>query len=376
MAGGGRSDQHQLKPEASSRRKPGSRAIRQSLCFAEAPAFAGVTVQAGFDKLPAMEPRRPLLLLTAFALAAPAAANDSTAEHSAGGLVLTRTADIDMVSEDLFVSAAEVRVRYVFRNRSPREIRTVVAFPMPDRDLREEREMDVAYPSGFQTRVDGRPVSMKVERKAMLAGADRTALLAALGLAPDSRSEALDRLKPADKSRLVKLGLAEPDEYDSGRGWERHLAPVWTVGESWFWEQAFPAGRDLVVEHRYVPGTGGSVDAALGFAEFRSAPEGRAMMRDYCADRAFLAGLDRLRRSSAATPEQRIGYILTTGGNWRSPIGDFRLVVDKGAAGDLVSFCGEGVRKISPTRFEVRRSNWRPDRDLRILIVRPGPAGE
>jgi hypothetical protein len=310
------------------------------------------------------------------ALAAPAAANDSTAERAAGGLVLTRSADIEMVSEDLFVSADEVRVRYVFRNRSPREIRTLVAFPMPDRDLGEDREIDVAYPAGFETRVDGRAVAMKVERKAMLGGADRTGLLQSHGLAPDSTGEALDRLPPAARTKLVGLGLAAPDEYDSGRGLERHLAPMWTVKESWYWEQAFPAGRDLVVEHSYVPGAGGSVDAALGFPEFRASPEGRAMIRDYCVEPGFLAGLDRLRRRSPATPERRIGYVLTTGGHWRSPIGDFRLVVDKGAAANLVSFCGEGVRKISPTRFEIRRKNWSPDRDLRILIVQAQPPGE
>jgi hypothetical protein len=73
-------------------------------------------------------------------------------------------------------------------------------------------------------------------------------------------------------------------------------------------------------------------------------------------------------------PEQRIAYILKTGANWRAPIGDFRLVVDKGDARNIVSFCATGTRKISPTRFEVRRSNWRPDRDLDILIVRPPPA--
>jgi hypothetical protein len=310
------------------------------------------------------------------ALATPAAANDSTAEHAAGGLVLTRTADIDMVSEDLFVSADEIRVGYVFRNRGARDIRTTVAFPMPDRDLRQEREMDVAYPSGFQTRVDRRPVAMKVERKAMLSGVDRTALLASLGLAPESGVEMLDRLKAADKARLVKLGLAETEEFDAGRGWQRQLVPVWTVKETWYWQQVFPAGRDLAVEHRYRPGTGGSVDASLGFPEFRASSEGRAMIREYCVDPAFLAGLDRLRRGSSATPEQRIGYILTTGGNWRSPIGDFRLVVDKGAPSNLVSFCAQGVRKISPTRFEVRRKSWRPDRDLRILIVQAQPPGE
>ena len=297
-------------------------------------------------------------------LAAPALANDSTAEHATGGLVLTRSADIDMVSEDLFVSAGEVRVRYVFRNHSPRDIRTIVAFPMPDRDLGEEREMDVAYPSGFETRVEGRPVAMAVERKAILDGIDRTGLLAALGLAPDPDEDALDRLAASARARLVKLGLAKPE---GGR-----LVPLWSVRERWHWEQAFPAGRDLVVEHRYEPGTGGSVDAALGFPEFRASAEGKAMIRDYCVDAAFLAGLDRLRRRSPATPEQRLGYILTTGGNWRSPIGDFRLVVDKGKPENLVSFCGQRVRKISPTQFEVRHRNWRPDRDLKVLIVTPG----
>ncbi len=333
-----------------------------------------MTVASHGDKLPLV--KILILILLALAIAAPAAANDSTAEHAAGGLVLTRSADIDMVSEDLFVSAGEVRVRYVFRNRSPKEIRTIVAFPMPDRDLAEEQEMDVAYPSGFETRVDGRPVTMKVERGAVLGSVDHSALLRSLGLGPDSDSEALGRLAAADKGRLIRLGLAALDGYRSGRDLVSRLIPIWTVKESWHWEQVFPAGRDLAVEHRYVPGTGGSVDAALAWPDFRSSPEGRATIRRYCVDSAFLAGLDRLRRRSGATPEQRIGYILATGANWRSPIGDFRLVVDKGAPANLVSFCGEGVRKISPTRFEIRRKNWSPDRDLDILIVQGRTPGD
>jgi hypothetical protein len=308
--------------------------------------------------------KRIWMTLAALALAAPAAANDSTAERTAGGLVLTRSADIDMVSEDLFVSADRVRVRYVFRNRSPRDIRTVVAFPMPDREPAEDRDMDVAYPSDFQTRVDGRPVSMEVDRRAEHAGRDHNHLLASLGVLPTWDGERLSRVPEDVRARLVTLGLAVA-EGDS-------LTPTWTVKERWYWQQVFPAGRDLVVEHSYVPGAGGSVDAALSLPEFRTSPEGRAMIREYCVDSAFLAGLDRLRRRSPATPERRVGYILTTGGNWRSPIGRFRLVVDKGAPDNLVSFCGEGVRKISPTRFETIRTNWRPDRDLKVLIVTPG----
>jgi hypothetical protein len=67
--------------------------------------------------------------------------------------------------------------------------------------------------------------------------------------------------------------------------------------------------------------------------------------------------------------ETWVDYILTTGANWAEPIGEFRLVVDKGSSNNLVSFCGEGVRKISPTRFEIRRRNYTPTSDLSVLIL-------
>jgi hypothetical protein len=67
--------------------------------------------------------------------------------------------------------------------------------------------------------------------------------------------------------------------------------------------------------------------------------------------------------------ETWVDYILTTGANWAEPIGEFRLVVDKGSSSNLVSFCGEGVRKISSTRFEIRRRNYTTTRDLSVLIL-------
>jgi len=52
------------------------------------------------------------------------------------------------------------------------------------------------------------------------------------------------------------------------------------------------------------------------------------------------------------------------------------MVIDKGSPTSIVSFCGEGVRRISPTRFEVRHRNWRPDRDLAVLIITAAPTRE
>jgi hypothetical protein len=72
--------------------------------------------------------------------------------------------------------------------------------------------------------------------------------------------------------------------------------------------------------------------------------------------------------------EERIEYVLRTGANWAGPIGSFRLVVDKGDADSLISFCGEGVKRLSPTQFEMRATDFVPRRDLSILILKRMPA--
>jgi hypothetical protein len=324
---------------------------------------------------------RRFAAMAAVMIATPALANDSTASSPAGALVLERTDAIDMASEDLFVSASQVRVRYVFRNRTPRDVETIVAFPMPDRDLSEEYGGDVGYPSGFRTTVEGRPVKAQLERKAVVNGKDHSALLARLRIpiAPESIDQAIavmDRLPPAEKQRLVKLGLAGDEEYDdTGKGMKHHLIPLWTVKDKYWWRQRFPAGRALRVDHRYTPGVGGSAESAIAFKQFRGTPDTKEMIAEYCIDREFIAAVDRLSNKNPEEgpymPEQRVDYVLTTGANWRSPIGRFRLVVDKGKPGNLVSFCETGVKKIGPTQFEVRHLNWRPTRDLHVLIIEP-----
>lgn len=319
-----------------------------------------------------------------FAMATPLHANDTTAETAAGGLVLTRNTDIDMREEDLFVSTKQIRVRYVFRNMAAQDRTVTVAFPMPTRDLSTEERVNFAYPADFVTTVSGRPVQTQIERKAMLGTVDHSALLRKLGV-PLTQSiaeegvrigQVLNALPRADQDHLVRLRLVKLiQEEDEAQGLKRVLSPAWTIHETWYWLQTFPAGRDLTVEHRYTPGAGSSLVSPLLYAG-RDSKEGRQMVRDYCLDTDFLNDVDRLWKAANAPSsttilaEERINYVLTTGANWRSPIGRFRLVVDKGTPGSLVSFCGSGIRKLSPTQFEMVRTQWRPDRDLRVLIFK------
>jgi len=325
--------------------------------------------------------------IVAAAIAAGAAlANDSTAELAAGGLVLTRDDDIEMRSEDLFISKEEVRVKYRFFNTATADKTVRVAFPMPETYFSESA---IGVPTeepenllGFRTVVDGKPVTAEVEQKALLDGRDITAELKRLGvpLQPHLRPtwEALDALPQAVKDRLVAEGLAGEQEYDDdGTGMKKHLFPLWRLATTYHWEQTFPAGRELVVEHSYRPAAGSSAGTSIGSPWASKDADYQAYLDRFCVDRSFLAGVDRrMREHKAEYPpfwETRISYILKTGGNWKKPIVRFRMIVDKGSADNLISFCATGVRKISPTQFEVVRENWRPDRDLDVLILEALP---
>jgi hypothetical protein len=205
--------------------------------------------------------------------AAPTLANDSTAELGAGGLVYVNTEEIEMRSEDLFISMDEVRVRYEFANVSDHDVSTLVAFPMPD--IKGSIDFLQAVPIedpvnflGFKTLVDGQAVEANVQQRASALGIDQTALLIELGLplAPQLKAtrEALDRLPAEEQDRLVGLGLAGIEEYDAGQGWEKHLAPLWQLSTAFYWQQSFPAGKTVTVEHSYKPSVGSTAGISSG----------------------------------------------------------------------------------------------------------------
>ncbi len=330
-----------------------------------------------------------LTAVLASSIGGAALANDSSAELRQGGLVLIHNPGVEMRSEDLFISPKAVKVRYRFFNTTARDQTVLVAFPMPDITIEGIDDL-IAIPTqdpqnimGFSTRVEGKPVAARVEQRVVLKGVDRTALLKSLGvpLAPHlaSTGKVLDRLPKADQQRLLKLGLAQPDDFDAGKGWEHHLAPSWTLKTTYYWNQVFPARRELAVAHDYTPSVGGTSGTSLEADWFRTSPDYRRVERKYCVDQAFLAAVEKVKKAVGpqhqAFFEKRIEYVLSSGANWKSPIADFRLTVDKGRPDSLVSLCMEGVRKTGPTQFEVRKTNFRPAGDLSILLLEPAPPG-
>jgi hypothetical protein len=142
----------------------------------------------------------------------------------------------------------------------------------------------------------------------------------------------------------------------------------WKLETTFYWRQAFLPDKEIIIEHRYQPVVGSSF-FTLGD------PNMPPHFAKYCVDQDFVqaarAKLTSLKTSELQyLEEKRVTYILTTARNWAGPIKNFRLVIDKGDPDGLVTFCAKGIKKISPTQFEMKAIDFLPERELDVMFVR------
>jgi len=303
-------------------------------------------------------------------------ANDGVAGLGVGGLVLKRTDRVRMVSEDLHISPDRVRVKYRFRPVGEEGLETIVAFPLPPIPVSNMDEtvgmpdppranpLDVVH---FRIRVDGRRVRPLMAVRVFTDKGEITDLLAEYGVRPYDWPDYevfMRRLRalPAEaRKRLEKAGAVRwlaPDDPEYG----------WKLQITYFWRQKFRPGRDTFVEHEYMPIAGHF---------FYSAEDDTWAAKRYCIDEGTRRGIRRMIRRQGPDREllmaTQVDYVLTTANTWAGPIGRFRLVVDKKRPDSIVSLCWKGLRKVSPTRFESVKRDFRPERDLEILFLDPLP---
>lgn len=305
-----------------------------------------------------------------FLLPPPVHANDSTAMIAAGGITLQSTNDIAMLSEDLVISAREIRVSYVFKNLTNQDIKTIVAFPFPDLVMADHMESDISgmdeTPADnfleFSVKSDGHDIPFKKEFRALVGETDVASTLTALKLPWQSMSrrlqKALQTLSTVDLEALKKLdAVAVHGDF---------ISPLWTVKTTFYWDQVFPAGKNISIAHRYTPIVGKSFF-------YESALTDDYMKKPFCIDAPTAAALKkRLReRENHDLYTSYVGYILKTGANWSGPIGSFTLTLDKGAPENIISTCLSGLVKTTPTTFFLKKENFVPKEDLHILIVSP-----
>lgn len=312
-------------------------------------------------------------------LVPPAHGNDSTATLAAGGLVYTSSASIRIDREDLLIGEAAVHVAYDFTNTGTADITTLVAFPLPLLSFDQDSNYAISGTDpvnfmDFRVQVDGRPVTPQASVRVARFGIDLTAVLAKYGIPPvpgggdEAANLALDAklkaLPPAARAELEQHGLID---WSSAFGANNEPLPSlhWDTSVAFYWFQTFPAGKTVHVEHDYRPVPG-------YFFVTRESLRGDEL-KAFCPDNGFRSGVGKRLAASGSDTLQGadVQYILTTANNWLGPIGQFRLVVDKGSAGHILSTCWNGLKRLDDRHFVFEARDFQPEGDLRLLLVKP-----
>ncbi len=330
---------------------------------------------------------RPLLIAALLLTAAPALANDTTAELGTGGLAFISTETLKMESEDLFVSPEQVKVTYQFRNLAEEAQDVLVAFPLPD--IEGSGDFNVAIPEwdqdnffGFTTTFNGEPVETTLHQYAFAFNLDQTAVLTDFGvpLQPfgDKTREALKALDEDQIAELLHLGLVIPMQYGDGNdNWVTEYEPVWTLRSTYSWEAHFEPGEVAEVVHTYKPSVGGTVAVTFLSPPDEYGDRAAEYKKRFCTDDDLIKTVKKTLPSpeeyySAPYTESWISYIWSTGNNWAGAIGKFTLTVDKGDPKKSRFILLDGkVTKTGPTTFKMEADDWFPpwNRELDILIL-------
>lgn len=305
-------------------------------------------------------------------------ADDSIGRIGAGGITFLKSADIRMVQEDLKISPKRIYVRYRFINERGKDILETVVFPMPPYGWNPGvSSYDQEGPlESFSVTVDGREMKTEKTRRAFLykkvnfkdiLEKDITKELKEAGLSDkqvfdtfadsDVSRENINTLNEKQKEKLSKIGALHNE------------SPRWKVVETAHWKQLFPVKKEIEIEHSYKPFVGNSYSVPyqgkFGFVG-DDPTTGRNDPKEACVSKGIKKVIDQKIRSMVKEGVSdvyvwldEVEFILSTGRNWKGPIGNFTLTIEKESPDQIVSVCFPGKPKeINPKTLEFSQKNY------------------
>jgi hypothetical protein len=284
------------------------------------------------------------------------------------GLEFKSLKGVSMDKEDLSISTDRIQVQYEFTNLTAKDIVSEVAFPIPEYkwSILGRSVTDFA---DFTVEVDGKRIPFKREVKAFAKGKDCTRILTDMdisivdfakyesGYYPGMKKPFVDDLKPADKERLVDLGILKPFIETE----PETVYPDWSVSIKYHWTQRFPAGKTVIIKHSYGP--------YAGYRPFCSddANDIDFLLKNACINESFVPWMRRNGRADddGCPMGVWVSYILTTANNWHGPIKDFHLTIEKKANEEVSTCFDPRIRLTGHNHYESRVKNFIPERDLK-----------
>lgn len=295
-------------------------------------------------------------------------ANDSAWGETNGSIVLLKQRDISMAKERLLIAPDRINVDYLFINHSNKDITVPVTFPMPP--IYQYEGQDIAPGiMNFKLSVDGKPVKTQARWVVMLFdenGKDRE----------DITDKAIHRGWSIEQ--LVNLLKDEPwsDNAKSNQPplpaeWFKKDMPQFYVQQHFTWQQTFPAGKEVMINHAYTPSLSGGVPTPLEYIVGDGTKDNPANECLNTSTRKQVEKLDKYLKNKnkenyGGLGWNQLNYILSTGANWKEGvIGDFTLRIHKTSPDDVVVTCfTHPLKEVEPLTLEFKQKDFKPDEDL------------
>lgn len=306
-----------------------------------------------------------VLLLGVDAATPRPAAAESSVELIAGGLLFAGNPLVRIDRQEVLITRDRITVTYALRNTSNTPQAIHIAFPLPDIDAMAVADEELALPARdaanfvqSQTTVDGQPVTLKLEQRAVALALDVTTTLrdAGFDLFPYASANAgkPDALSPELRLDLLERGILKDDGAS--------IAPAWTLKSVAHWRQPLLADQTITIVHSYQPVTANAdrSDEAIAAHRKRS-----------CLTPSQESALAALPSVNGAPPTMTtIGYAASPAADALGPIARFRLIVESADANVVVASCREGLRRTGPMQLEWSATDVSLDEDIHIMMAR------
>ena len=287
-------------------------------------------------------------------------ADSSGAEISASGIKFKEEKNISMEKEELFISQGKIEVSCVFKNHSDKDIIIEVAFPVPEYDS-DDAERGLPF-KDFTVTVNGKKRKYSTEVRALVQRKDYSNVLKQMGISihdfGGSKYPHYKKFYPSlsrkDKKILLQAGLVNSAEI-----------ALWTVSIKHHWTQKFPANSSIEISHTYTPWWGYSLVDGSDIKNKQS-----YLYKDACISEATSHWMAQTLTDERPISVTIIGYILVTAKNWRTPIKNFHLVIEKDAIEKLGVCFDHKVVKKSDTQYESQIENFIPKQNLKVYLFR------
>lgn len=308
-------------------------------------------------------------LLSGLASFAPAFASsyEPTTELPMGSLAFASNGMVAIEREDVVIGIDKVRLSFLLRNVTARDIILPMAFSLPDIDMLELDGAAVAVPAydnqnptnflGFWTMIDGKAVSPTVNARALVLGvSDVTRVLGESDLplypfAPEM-ADKISQLKPDVRANLIGRGVLN--------GMVDPPAPAWTLRTGFHWPVAIAADKSTTIQHGYKPILGSdawSAELSVDLAE------------RYCIPAEVVSRLNARLEAGDAPIVYWMSYEPGAKSHMKGRAAVFNLTLEKPSEQGAVATCFRGLKQGASAAIEWSARDYHQSDDIHILFV-------